>query len=79
MKPEIGMILYGYCGGYFGNSFDDKRVEAFGVDWIVVREVNDDAFPLFAHFSTNAERDEVVGSFSQKRTGAPQSSAEHFA
>ena len=35
----VGQRLYGYCGGYFGRgSYDDKRIEAFGVDWVVARE-----------------------------------------
>ena len=41
-KPKplvIGTPLYGYCGGYFGrDSYADKRVEAIGHDWIVVRD-----------------------------------------
>lgn len=36
-----GQVLYGYCGGHFGrDSYDDKRVEAIGADWVVVREEN---------------------------------------
>jgi hypothetical protein len=39
----IGTILYGYCGGYFGrDSYEAKRVEAIGVDWIVVRNRDGD-------------------------------------
>lgn len=35
----VGMVLYGYCDGYFGrDSYKNKRVEAFGVDWIVARD-----------------------------------------
>lgn len=35
---RIGDVLYGYCGGSFGrDSYDDKRVEAIGSDWVVVR------------------------------------------
>lgn len=38
---EIGEVFIGFCEGYFGrNSYEDKRVEAFGVDWIVCREVS---------------------------------------
>jgi hypothetical protein len=44
---RIGTLLYGYCGGRFGrDSYDRKRVEALGVDWVVAR--NEDGFPLFA-------------------------------
>ena len=36
---RVGTKLYGYCGGYFGrDSYDDKRVEAIGVDWVVCRD-----------------------------------------
>lgn len=39
MKPvRVGTILYGYCGGVFGrDSYDEKRVEAVGADWVVAR------------------------------------------
>lgn len=34
-------MLRGFCGGAFGrDSYTDKRIEAMGSDWIVVREVN---------------------------------------
>ena len=36
---RIGTLLYGYCGGGFGrDSYQDKRVEAIGVDWVVARD-----------------------------------------
>ena len=45
---RIGTILYGYCGGYFDHdSYGNKRVEAIGADWIVVRD--DDGKPDFYH------------------------------
>lgn len=35
----VGEVLYGFCNGYFGrDSYDDKRVEAVGADWMIVRE-----------------------------------------
>lgn len=35
---RVGDILYGFCGGEFGrDSYGDKRVEAIGADWVVVR------------------------------------------
>ena len=44
----VGSILYGYCAGHFGrDSYDKKRVEALGVDWVVVREI-DSGQVLFA-------------------------------
>lgn len=39
MKILIGSVLYGYCGGVFGrDSYENKRVEAFGADWIICRD-----------------------------------------
>ncbi len=36
---RVGDVLYGYCGGWFGSdSYEDKRVEAIGMDWVVARE-----------------------------------------
>lgn len=48
---RIGTPLYGYCGGYFEptNCWGTKRVEALGVDWVVVR--TDAGTPLF-YFGT---------------------------
>lgn len=38
----VGDTIVGFAGGFFGSSicahiFDDKRVEAIGPDWVVVR------------------------------------------
>ena len=41
MDLKIGQMIYGYCGGIFGrefNAYKDKRVEAIGVDWVVLRD-----------------------------------------
>lgn len=36
---RIGTVIYGYCEGKFGrDSYGNKRVEAIGADWVVVRE-----------------------------------------
>ena len=38
---KVGDILYGYCGGWFGrDSFEDKRIEAIGPDWVICRDEN---------------------------------------
>ncbi len=51
----IGMILHGYCNGYFGrDSFFNKRVEAFGADWIVAR-TKESGVPLFAEFANREQ------------------------
>ncbi len=37
---RVGSVLHGYCGGAFGrDSYNCKRVEAIGADWIVVRYI----------------------------------------
>lgn len=47
MSLLVGQQLYGYCGGYFGrDSYGDKRIEAVGSDWVVVR--TEAGFPDFA-------------------------------
>lgn len=47
MPLPVGTLLKGYCHGHFGrDSYDDKRVEGVGVDWVVVR--NEDGKPEFA-------------------------------
>ena len=39
---RIGDVLHGFCGGAFGrDSYADKRVEAIGTDWVVVRNTED--------------------------------------
>lgn len=48
MTLQIGQVLYGFCGGFFGrDSYKDKRIEAVGIDWVVVRE--EDGEPNFAN------------------------------
>jgi hypothetical protein len=48
---KVGMVLYGYCNGYFGReNYEDKIVEGFGRDWIVARDINGGA--CFASFSS---------------------------
>lgn len=38
MILPVGTMLHGYCNGYFGrDSYDSKRVEAVGADWVVAR------------------------------------------
>lgn len=49
-KVKVGAVLNdGYCGGLFGGySYNKKRIEALGVDWVVAREIDDEAVPCFA-------------------------------
>lgn len=45
----VGSVLVGYCAGHFGrDSYDKKRVEALGADWVVAREI-DSGQVLFAN------------------------------
>lgn len=37
---RIGQKLNGYCGGEFVLGPDEVRVEAIGVDWVVVRALD---------------------------------------
>lgn len=49
---KIGQVLLGFCGGYFGrNSYCDKRVEGFGADWVVAREIGSGGQMCFAEVS----------------------------
>lgn len=49
----IGMLFKSYCDGYFGRDADgEKRVEAFGADWIVCRMY--DGSVVFAQFQSTA-------------------------
>lgn len=49
---RVGGILYGYCGGFFGrDSYGEKRIEAIGADWVVVRE--EDGTPNCALFPSS--------------------------
>ena len=54
-----GTILQGFCRGYFGrDSYEDKIVEAIGVDWIVAREV-DSGKVVFTNTSPEELRKEL--------------------
>ncbi|MCQ4924934.1 hypothetical protein NE686_17665 [Tissierella carlieri] len=55
---NIGRLLKGFCNGYFGDSYEDKRVEGEGVDWIVARDIN--GFPLMATFSNEEQKNELL-------------------
>lgn len=51
---RIGQVLYGNCGGIFGrDSYNPKRIEAIGPDWIVVRD--DQGYLHFASFASGEE------------------------
>lgn len=63
----IGVMLYGFCGGFFGrDSYQDKRVEAFGYDWIVARDEEGNIH--FCHFDERwlPSRDKEIAEWMQK-------------
>lgn len=46
---RVGAVFRGFCHGAFGrDSYDDKRVEAIGHDWVVVREISSGVVYLWA-------------------------------
>jgi hypothetical protein len=56
---EIGEVFTGFCDGYFGrNSWGEKRVEAFGADWIVCRDEAGQV--VIAKFDSRKEKDDAV-------------------
>jgi len=59
MSIKIGTLLNGYCNGFFGrDSYGEKRVEATGADWVVVREENGE--PNCAFFKSVGDRDYYI-------------------
>lgn len=41
MTLMVGDTLLGYCRGHFGrDSYEPKRVEAVGTDWVVARTID---------------------------------------
>jgi len=54
---KVGDVIEGYAGGLFGrDSYSDKRVEAVGPDWCVLRSLDPD------HDYGRSERDRKHGS-----------------
>ncbi len=68
MTSNIGRIIYGYCNGYFGrDSYDNKRIEAEGIDWIVARSIeNTSSQPEFASFYSEEEKENLIKIWSVK-------------
>lgn len=68
MRSNIGRVIYGYCNGYFGRDhYTDCRVEAEGVDWIVVRPL-DDPYGLaeFTSFKNEEEKQDKINEWSKE-------------
>lgn len=65
MNPRVGMVLIGYCNGVFGrDSYDDKRVEGFGEDWLVVRE---NGLPDFVSFKDRAHMESSLAEWTSEK------------
>ncbi len=64
---NIGRIIYGYCNGYFRDSYNNKRIEAEGIDWIVARDIeNETAPPEFASFRNESVKKLWIEDWSNK-------------
>ena len=63
----IGTKLYGYCNGFFGDSYEDKRIEAIGVDWIVTRDEDGDV--SFAYFEDRETMIKLIKEWSIEEEG----------
>ncbi len=63
-------MIYGFGCGYFGrDSYNDKRVEAVGADWVVVREVDGGqvGFASFAEHEVTRVVDQIRQSSAQEK------------
>lgn len=68
MSICVGIEINGFCGGWFGrDSYGDRRIEAFGVDWIVTR--SDDRVVELVDFADQAARDAFVVKYGGVRAG----------
>lgn len=69
---NIGRVLYGshYDGSeiWGRHNFNDKRIEAEGVDWIVARDV-ETGRPYFGEFDTEDDKQCCIAEWSIKVTG----------
>jgi hypothetical protein len=63
---NVGRVLHGYCNGYFGrDSYDDKRIEAEGYDWLVVRDSA--GRPDFADFKDSTDKQAHIEEWAQQK------------
>lgn len=59
MQLCVGMVFKGYCNGMFEyETYFPKRLEAWGADWLVVRE--ESGRVNFCRFTDIEERDRKV-------------------
>lgn len=67
---RVGTMLYGFCNGFFGrDSYEDKRVESFGDDWILARD--EMGHVHYCHFPDEwlPKRDEMIAEWMKKPEG----------
>jgi hypothetical protein len=66
---NIGRIIYGYCEGYFGRDhYGEWLIEAEGVDWIVVRDIDGNfgsSRSDFTSFKDEKEKQEKIKEWSK--------------
>ena len=66
---NIGRVIYGFCGGFFGrDSYSDKRIEAEGIDWVVARAMQRNAEPEFASFDSPAEKQHLIDEWASEES-----------
>ena len=82
MKPAlaVGMVFLGYCGGYFGrDAYGEKRVEAFGADWVVVRGGLGRKSVYFATFKSTDDMQKCVEEFLEENKAlTPEAESDHY-
>ena len=67
MCNNIGVKIYGFCNGFFGrDDYEDKIIEAEGMDWIVCRYINDEDKQdvSFASFENSDEKNGYIKDWS---------------
>ena len=69
---NVGRVIYGFCNGFFGrDDYDNKRIEAEGVDWIGGRAVDPsigESYARFACFENEKEKEEYIKEWSVEVT-----------
>lgn len=64
--PRVGLLLYGFCNGYFGrDSYETKCIEALGADWVVCRD--DKGQSVFTAFDSTTEMNTCIESWSSEK------------
>lgn len=64
---NIGKKIYGFCNGFFGDDYENKRIEAEGEDWIVARPYREDAEAVLASFISREEKESYLEKWSNPK------------